>query len=117
MAEQLGNIRRRRRLLAASEVDGGEDGAAGEDAEGPVLEEGRDGSGDAVDRGGPSAPEVEEIVGVDRNREGSAPMVVHLVHVRASLRDEPLNELEREQEEGRVEGRSAEEGRCARRLE
>ena len=30
---------------------------------------------------------------------------------RASLRDEPLDDLEGEQEEGREEGRSAEEGR------
>ena len=77
MAEQLVNSRRRR-LNVASEVDCGEDGAAGEDAEGPVLEEGLDGSGTEV----------------DRNRERSASIVVHLVHVRASLRDEPLDELE-----------------------
>ena len=77
MAEQLVNSRRRR-LLAASEVDGGEDGAAREDVEGPVLEKGRNGSG----------------VLVDRQREGCVPIVGGLLHVDASLRDEPLDELE-----------------------
>ena len=64
--------------MAAGEDDRGEDGVAGEDAEGPVLEEGHDGSGAEV----------------DRKQERSVSIVVHLVHVRASLRDEPLDELE-----------------------
>ena len=91
------------------EVDGGVYGAA--DAEGSVLEEGRDGSAAVVDRGGPVIQEVPDNFVYDRSPEGSAFMVVHLVHVRASLRDEPLDDLEGEQEEGREEGRSAEEGR------
>ena len=74
MAEQLGH-KTALRLVAASEVDGGEDGAAGEDAEGPVLEEGHDGS----------------VAMVDRQRERSAAVVIGLVHVHASLRDEPLD--------------------------
>ena len=66
-AEQF-RRRRRQRLLAESEVDGGWDGAAGEDAEGPVLEERRDGRG----------------VVVDHQRVRSVSVFVQLVHVNAS---------------------------------